>query len=408
MIVFIDLLNIQFESPELKLMSRATLNTKIDRLFEGLKSSLVTLFSKIDYIGLTADIWSCKHRSYMGVTAHWIDPVTLKRHSAIISCERFKFPHTNDRIAEYLQILCDSFGITEKVIATTTDNASNFLKAFREFGVSFDWEFAQEKELYDEIEYIEIDISLSLQVKCGSHTFSLVGVKDSAAALNNTIYFNHHSSAFKKLNRIWKCSNQPKAAEKIVEILGTTIHRPVATRWNSVYDCVKKILQKDTAKLAALMNALEIQGFSSNDYLFLDEYVKVLKPIANAIDYLQAECNFALLLPIVHNTRQDLLQLKGEKLKFCQPLLTAVLDGMEQRFGYLFDFDDDRCKPALVATCTHPYFKTRWLTGVMRSDENLEKIRKTLFVAASTIKMETQTAKESTEILEGNHSEKFI
>lgn len=153
-----------------------------------------------------------------------------------------------------------------KDIATTTDNAFNFLKAFREFGVSFDWHFAEDKELYEEVEYIEIDTSLSFQVKCGSHTFSLVGVTDSAAALKNIQYFNQ------------------KASEKFVEILGTAIHRPVATHWNSVYDCVKKILRKDTAKLAELMNVLDISEFSPNDLLFLDEYVKVLKPIAYTID----------------------------------------------------------------------------------------------------------------------------
>lgn len=384
------------------MMSRSALNAKIDNLFEGLKDSLISVFSNVDYVALTADIWSCKTRSFMGVTAHWIDPITLKRNSGIISCERFMFPHTNDRIAEPLQILCDSFGITEKVIATTTDNASNFLKSFREFGVSFDWHLDEQRELYENVEYSELEISLSLHVRCGSHTFSLIGVKDSADALNNNTYFKQHSSAFMKLNRIWKCSNQPKASEKIVEILGSAIHRPVAPRWNSVYDCVKKILAKDTTKMIELMKALEIQEFSSNEFLFLHEYVKVLKPIANAIDYLQAECNYASLLPIVHNTRQDLLQLKGEKLKFCQPLLTAVLKGMDQRFSYLFDFNDERCKPALIATCTHPYFKTRWLTGELRTNENLEKIRKTLITAASSIKMEAQAFRVSNETFNGN------
>lgn len=138
-------------------MSRITLNTKIDRLFEALKDKLITVFLKVDYIALTADIWSCKHRSFMGITAHFIEPTTFKRQSAVISCERFLNPHTDKRIAEHLQLVCDTYGITEKVIATTTDNATNFLKAFREFGISFDWHCSGDKEtnqLYEEIEYI--------------------------------------------------------------------------------------------------------------------------------------------------------------------------------------------------------------------------------------------------------------
>lgn len=186
------------------------------------------------------------------------------------------------------------------------------------------------------------------------------------------------------------------------EILGSAIHRPVSTRWNSIYDCVKKILKLEPLKLVEAMKALEIPEFTPNDIHFLFEYVKVLKPIASAIDYLQAECHFALFLPIVHNTRQDLIQLKEEKLKFCQPLLNAVLSGMEQRFSYLFDFDDERCKPAIVATCTHPFFKTRWLTGAMRTAENLDKIRKVLIAAAGSVKVKSRAIESEANCPIGN------
>lgn len=235
------------------MMSRYTLNSKIDCLSETMNNQLIKRFSNIDYISLTADIWSSKHRSFMGVTAHWIDPVTFKRQFAFISCNRFTFPHTNERITENLQLVCDSYGISEKIVATTTDNASNFAKAFREFGLQFD-----EDEVYnqqnDEVEYIEMKTALSLQVKCGSHTFSLIGAKDAAAAQNNTKYFSQHSSAFTKLNRIWKCSSQPKAAEQMIGIIGTMIHRPIITRWNALFDCITKLLRIDMEKLNELMS----------------------------------------------------------------------------------------------------------------------------------------------------------
>lgn len=170
-----------------------------------------------------------------------------------------------------------------------------------------------------------------------------------------------------------------------MNVLGKSIHRPVSTRWNSVYDCIVKILELDQSKLRDLMEALEIPEFSVVNMEFLHEYVKVLTPIARALDCLQAECYFALLLPMVHNTKQDLLQMKSEKLKYNEPLLDAVLNGIKDRFGYLFDFDNERCKPALVATCCHPYFKTRWLIGEMYCSENLEKISTILSSAASLL-----------------------
>lgn len=390
----------------LKIMSRHTLNSKIDCLFEAMKNQLIVRFSNVDHIGLTADIWSSNHRSFMGMTAHWIDPVSFKRQIATISCNRFTFPHTNERIAENLQIVCDMYGVGNKITATTTDNASNFGKAYREFGLAFEDNFnagnESDDDTNDEIEYIEVNTKLSSQVRCGSHTFNLIGVTDAAAAQTDTKYFTQHKSAFMKLNRLWKCCKQPKAAEKIVEILGVMIHRPVVTRWNGLFDCVVFVLRIDMEKLKKLMRELSIPEFTQSDIRFLHEYVTVLKPIAKAIDALQADCHFAYFLPVVYNTVNSLRKM-DESLTFCQPLQAAVLNGVEARFGYCYNFDDDRCKSALVATCTHPFFKTRWLTGPLRTPENLLKIRNILISAAAAVKPLTQTSKQCAVIPPGKY-----
>lgn len=150
------------------------------------------------------------------------------------------------------------------------------------------------------------------------------------------------------------------------------------------------------------MHYLNIPEFTTIDVLFLHEYVKVLEPIAKAIDTLQAECYFAYLLPVVHKTVRDLEQMDN-KFKFCQPLLVAVLQGVKERFNYCFDFDDDQCKMALIATCTHPYFKTRWLHGPFKTAANYKKIRDTLISAACTIEVKTQTNKKCATLTPGNY-----
>lgn len=66
-----------------------------------------------------------------------IDERNLERCSAVLECKRFHSPHTYDRIAEMLDEVNISFGIShEKIVSTVTDNGSNFVKAFKEFGVS--------------------------------------------------------------------------------------------------------------------------------------------------------------------------------------------------------------------------------------------------------------------------------
>ena len=58
-----------------------------------------TLSSK-DYVCTTTDIWSQRKRSFLGMTAHVVDPETLLRKSFAIACERFSGIHSFDSMAE--------------------------------------------------------------------------------------------------------------------------------------------------------------------------------------------------------------------------------------------------------------------------------------------------------------------
>lgn len=54
--------------------------------------------------------------------------------SGVLSFNRFKGSHTYDKIAEMLFEIQYFKLRHEQVVSTTTDNGSNFVKAFREFG----------------------------------------------------------------------------------------------------------------------------------------------------------------------------------------------------------------------------------------------------------------------------------
>ncbi|KAH7968660.1 hypothetical protein HPB52_010522 [Rhipicephalus sanguineus] len=89
-----------------------------------------------NYVATTADVWSTPHRSFMGVTVHWIDTDSLCRKSLALACRRFPGSHTYDRVADILEEIRETYDIPlQKIVATVTDNATNFAKAFKEFGV---------------------------------------------------------------------------------------------------------------------------------------------------------------------------------------------------------------------------------------------------------------------------------
>ena len=65
------------------------------------------------------------------MTCHWIDHHSLKREQAVLACRRVKGSHSFDVIAKEIENIHRDFQIETKVVRTTTDNGSNFVKAFK-------------------------------------------------------------------------------------------------------------------------------------------------------------------------------------------------------------------------------------------------------------------------------------
>jgi hypothetical protein len=86
------------------------------------------------YVSTTADGWTSRSKAFLGSTVHWIDPKTLERRSACLGANRIVGSHTHKLLAEKMFALHREFEIMESLVATVTDNASNFAAAFRVFG----------------------------------------------------------------------------------------------------------------------------------------------------------------------------------------------------------------------------------------------------------------------------------
>lgn len=85
------------------------------------------------WICTTADGWTSRRRAFIGITVHWLNQ-NLKRRSACLAVRRVVGTCDYDVIAKLLESVYEEFDILDKVIATITDNGSNFVKAFRLYG----------------------------------------------------------------------------------------------------------------------------------------------------------------------------------------------------------------------------------------------------------------------------------
>jgi len=110
-------------------------------------------------------------------------------------------------------------------------------------------------------------------------------------------------------------------------------------------------------------DALEVPRFREMDKLFVEEYCKVMKPVAAAIDALRSEKNafLGILLPVLHALSRRLILFREQAnsqdlLVLCYPLLEAVIDGIERRFSsHMFRRD------LVLAAAFHPEFQLTWL-----------------------------------------------
>uniref|UniRef100_T1J3L4 DUF659 domain-containing protein n=1 Tax=Strigamia maritima TaxID=126957 RepID=T1J3L4_STRMM len=201
---------------------------------------------------------SLPNQSYLGITIHWINPNNFNRESAALACLRLIGNHTHEAIAAAIEeILAKYVNLLPKITMAVTNNGSNFVKAFSEYGKEFNdnnssttvniqvEENSVGEDLDDENTQVQlISISKILDAVnadeessnyylpphfcCAAHTMNLMATKDADKSLQaNTRYKKYLRSGFAKATVLWnKYSKSPLAADTIHEITGCALIDP--------------------------------------------------------------------------------------------------------------------------------------------------------------------------------------
>jgi len=245
----------------------------------------------------------------------------------------------------------------------------------------------------EEIDFLDIPLEDNLinnnvlphHVRCASHTLSLLATTDFNNILGPNINSKTHYSVIGKCTALWNASRRPKSSEIILDELGCSLIYPTPTRLNSMFDSLNHLITL-RCKLNNVVKCLNLNFvFKESDYEYLEELVKVLKPIAQALDYLQSEkyCYYGQLIPTFVSLKLRLEELKNQKLRYLfnliSPLCSKLHDGFKNYFNLSHEADD-----AILATCFHPFFKMRWIPkGLTEADK--ERIQLLCINAAKQI-----------------------
>ena len=173
-----------------------------------------------------------------------------------------------------------------------------------------------------------------------------------------------------KVEYMWKRQGQSALdAESIVKHVGCRLKRPNKTRWNAYYDCLRFLKRKIDAsddKLHGLLDELGQRRFSEEELLFLDEWLKLQEPIAEALDTLQGDVGLGYALPTIFSVEKD-LDKATENLaenSVCRPLAKALKLGVNKRFNDYFENEE-----WIVAAVATPCFKLKWIRGAGKKEQ---------------------------------------
>ncbi|KAG0710885.1 hypothetical protein GWK47_021863 [Chionoecetes opilio] len=227
--------------------------------------------------------------------------------------QRAKVPTRQRSSWQTRSTINSEFGITRKIVATTTDNGANYCAAFAHFGDNQDDPLAVAPEhedpdggdvaivsvhdlLEEEVEDEAEDLpKLPTQRRCAAHTLNLLATTD----VSKVVGWNYGTG---------RQARQPftKAAAK-AQGLGTCTTGPLW--WPTRSGCGGQKAEYTPAQLDGAQGPRDHRGlnevmkseaagkraaapvFTEEDKEILQEYCKVMKPVAICLDRLQAEVN---------------------------------------------------------------------------------------------------------------------
>ncbi|TDH13474.1 hypothetical protein EPR50_G00033170 [Perca flavescens] len=159
-------------------------------------------------------------------------------------------------------------------------------------------------------------------------------------------------------------SRSTLASEQVEEVSRRKLMVPTSTRWNSLYEAISRNITIPMNELNPPCVKLGIKCLNEREYLFLQEYRTVMKPLTVALDILQGdECTYGALLPTLTSLMSKTLALKDDLSRMTASLPDVIVKAVKIRFDAVLDSQE-----GLLAAATCPEFKLGWLRDERRRE----------------------------------------
>lgn len=306
---------IKLLAPLYKIPCRKTITSIIDGKYEEKKAIIIKKLQSVTNICLTIDEWKdLQMKSYLGVTIHFIK--NFKIVSFNIACEPLSESHTAEYLSTTIKNICEKWEIPdEKIVAVTTDNGANIVKA------------------------IELAFGRAKHIRCIAHTLNLV-VQNSVMVNEIKIFidkvrrivqwFHQSGVAADQLRNSQKAENVPEG--KIKHLVGD-----VSTRWNSQLHMLERFIAMSGTVGGILLNYPNAPPMiQASEIAVLKEVVKILKPFEKVSEEMCTEkyVSASKAIPIIMCLKQ-FLEKTDPSHDLAIQLKNSIINEFKKRFEHI-------------------------------------------------------------------------
>ena len=276
----------KFLEPGYCLPSPSTFMKAIEIKYSDAMNKLCVKFLSCDQVCLTEDVWtSSAMEAYLGVTAHLIN-AEWDMQTYIVVVKPLEGSHTAENIVQWNIDVLHDFSIAEsKVYAIVHDNGSNMVAAVRDL-----------REVLPNV----------TSVRCAGHTLQLCLI----GPLEDNVIHRTIAAArtlVKHFRKSTKALDGLKSKQKMMSLPEHTLIQDVATRWNSTYDMISRLLEQRWAVTAVLGDdAITARDkryldLTSDQWEILQKLEEVLEPFKTATKFLSAEqyVSLSVVIPLI-------------------------------------------------------------------------------------------------------------
>ena len=262
------------------------------------------------FFSITTDGWTSRaNHSYITHTVHYINE-SWEFHSHLLDTAQLETAHTGSNLASELIESLDKWNLpVDKVVAVTTDNARNIVNAL---GI-LQWQ----------------------HFGCFSHTL-LLGVKK---AMDVPLV----SKAIGRARRLVGHFHHSSKSAGILHQKQSDLHYPqlnliedVATRWNSSFYMMERILKQQQPLCAALLELRKTDLLPSDTEIStMEVFVEILRPFVEVTEVMGGEktVSISAVRPLLHKLLTKSLLVKPYDAKLAKSIKGVVLKDLESRYN---------------------------------------------------------------------------